>query len=83
MLSSVLRSPTAIQVNISIMRAFSIMRQMITGYDEILKRIEELEISTDAQFTEVYEALTRLLSTPSPKPRRPIGFRTIGVEEDV
>ncbi len=58
------------------------MRQMITGYDEILKRIEELEISTDAQFTEVYEALTRLLSSPSPIPRMPIGFRTIEVEED-
>ena len=42
-LSGVLRSPIAIQVNISIMRAFVALRQMITGYQELLKRIEELE----------------------------------------
>jgi RNA polymerase primary sigma factor len=44
-LSGVLRSPIAIQVNISIMRAFVALRQMITGYQELLKRIEELEES--------------------------------------
>lgn len=49
MLSSVFHSPTAIQVNIAIMRAFVLMQQMITGYEELRKRIEELEISTDAQ----------------------------------
>ena len=47
MLSTVLRSQTAIDVNISIMRAFVLMRQMVIGYDELLKRIEELEESTD------------------------------------
>ena len=62
MLSSVLRSQTAIDVNISIMRAFVLMRQMSIGYEELLKRIEELEQSTDAQFSEVYQALTQLLS---------------------
>ena len=56
-LSGVLRSPIAIQVNISIMRAFVALRQMITGYQELLKRIEELEESTDAQFSEIYLAL--------------------------
>ena len=76
MLSSVLRSQTAIEVNISIMRAFVALRQMITGYQELLKRIEELEESTDAQFSEVYQALTQLLSKPEPKPRKPIGYRT-------
>ena len=45
MLSSVLRSQTAIDVNISIMRAFVLMRQMSIGYEELLKRIEELEQS--------------------------------------
>ena len=44
-LSSVLRSQTAIDVNISIMRAFVLMRQMSIGYEELLKRIEELEQS--------------------------------------
>lgn len=74
-LSGVLRSPIAIQVNISIMRAFVALRQMITGYQELLKRIEELEESTDAQFSEIYQALTQLLSKPEPKPRKPIGYR--------
>lgn len=75
-LSGVLRSPIAIQVNISIMRAFVALRQMITGYQELLKRIEELEESTDVQFSEIYQALTQLLSKPEPKPRNPIGYRT-------
>ena len=76
MLSSVLRSKVALEVNISIMRAFVLMRQMSIGYEELLKRIEELEQSTDAQFSEVYQALTQLLSKPQPKPRKPIGYRT-------
>ena len=75
MLSTVLRSQTAIDVNISIMRAFVLMRQMVIGYDELLKRIEELEESTDAQFSEIYQALPQLLSKPDPKPRKPIGYR--------
>jgi hypothetical protein len=76
MLSSVLRSSTAIQVNIAIMRAFVLMRRMIAGYEELLRRIEELEISTDAQFSEIYLALTELLSKKlsDEKPRRQIGF---------
>lgn len=78
MLSSVLRSPTPIQVNIAIMRAFVLMRQMIIGYEELLKRIEELETSTDAQFSELYQALTELLSKKQleEKPRPRIGYRS-------
>ena len=77
MLSSVLRSKVAIEVNISIMRAFVLMRQMAIGYEELLKRIEELEVSTDAQFNELYQALTQLLSqSKQQKERRPIGFVT-------
>lgn len=75
MLSSVLRSKVAIEVNISIMRAFVLMRQMAIGYEELLKRIEELEVSTDAQFNELYQALTQLLSqSKQQKERRPVGF---------
>jgi len=70
MLSSVLRSKVAIEVNISIMRAFVLMRQMVIGY-------EELEVSTDAQFNELYQALTQLLSqSKQQKERRPVGFVT-------
>lgn len=77
MLSSVLRSKVAIEVNISIMRAFVLMRQMAIGYEELSKRIEELEVSTDAQFNELYQALTQLLSqSKQQKERRPVGFVT-------
>ena len=77
MLSSVLRSKVAIEVNISIMRAFVLMRQMVIGYEELLKRIEELEVSTDAQFNELYQALTQLLSqSQQQREHRPIGFAT-------
>ena len=77
MLSSVLRSKVAIEVNISIMRAFVLMRQMAVGYEELLKRIEELEVSTDAQFNELYQVLTQLLSqSKQQKERRPVGFVT-------
>ena len=70
MLSSVLRSKVAIEVNISIMRAFVLMRQMVIGY-------KELEVSTDAQFNELYQALTQLLSqSKQQKERRPVGFVT-------
>ena len=77
MLSSVLRSKIAVGVNISIMRAFVIMRQMVIGYEELLRRIEELEVSTDAQFNELYQALTqRLNQSKQQKERRPVGFVT-------
>ncbi|RHK81610.1 ORF6N domain-containing protein [Phocaeicola vulgatus] len=77
MLSSVLRSKVAIEVNISIMRAFVLMRQMAIGNEELSRRIEELEVSTDAQFNELYQALTQLLSqSKQQKERRPVGFVT-------
>ncbi|MDR1370995.1 MAG: ORF6N domain-containing protein [Dysgonamonadaceae bacterium] len=76
MLASVLRSDIAVKVSIRIIRAFIAMRQMIIGYEELRQRIEQLEISTDAQFAEVYQALTELPSRREAenKPRRPVGF---------
>lgn len=83
MLSSVLRSKIAIEVNISIMRAFVLMRQMVIGYEELLRRIEELEVSTDAQFNELYQALTQLLSqSKQQKERRPVGFVAYNRDKD-
>lgn len=77
MLSSVLRSKVAIEVNISIMRGFRPHAPMVIGYEELLRRIEELEVSTDAQFNELYQALTQLLSqSKQQKERRPVGFVT-------
>ncbi|WP_297096271.1 ORF6N domain-containing protein [uncultured Draconibacterium sp.] len=77
MLSSVLRSPIAIEINISIMRAFVLMREMALGYDELLKRIEQLEISTNAQFSEIYHALTELMKNPEKVERNPIGYKSV------
>ena len=75
MLSSVLRSQTAIEVNISIMRAFVLMRRIAMNYEELLKRIEELELNTDSRFNEIYQTLTQLLSIPEEqRERRPIGY---------
>lgn len=76
MLSSTLHSKTAIDMNIAIMRAFVAMRRMIHGYEELLHRIEELEVSTDEQFNELYKALTALLADAEErrKPRNPVGF---------
>lgn len=75
-LSGILRSSVAVQVNISIMRAFVDMRRMIMGYEELTKRIEELEISSDVQFNEIYQALTELASkrATEEKSRKPIGY---------
>ena len=80
MLSSVLRSQSAIEINISIMRAFVLMRQLAIGYDELLKRIEQLEINTNLQFSEIYQALTELMKEPEKVERNPIGYREVKKE---
>ena len=73
MLSSVLKSDRAIQVNIQIMRAFTKMRQMIFGNTELRKEIEELRADTDGKFRIVFETLDQLLFIEN-KPRKKIGF---------
>jgi len=72
-LSSIMKSQTTIDVDMSIIRAFVLMKQMAVGYEELLKRIEELEESTDAQFSEKYQVLMHLL--PEVIQRKPIGFK--------
>jgi hypothetical protein len=74
MLSSVLRSRTAIQVNIQIMRAFTRLRQMIFDNAELRKEIEELRGETEDKFQIVFEALDQLLAHDE-KPKKKIGFR--------
>ena len=66
MLSSVLRSKVAIEVNISIMRAFVLMRQMAIGYEELSRRIEELEVST-AELLSVQLSVATGETCPCPK----------------
>lgn len=74
MLSSVLRSPRAIRVNIEIMRAFVHLRRMLGANGELARKINALEHKYDGQFQVVFEAIRELM-TPSRSPRRPIGFR--------
>ena len=73
MLSSVLNSKRAIQVNIQIMRAFTQLRQMLSTHEDLKKNIEEMEKKYDQQFQIVFEAIKQLLETES-KPRKKIGF---------
>ncbi len=75
MLSSVLRSRRAVDVNIEIMRAFVRLRQMLAAHKELARRLDELEEKYDAQFKGVFDAIRRLMSPAAPKRRR-IGFRT-------
>jgi len=72
MLSSVLRSKTAIQVNIQIMRAFTKMRQLIFDNAELRKEIENLRADVDGKFQVVFETLDQLLTVDS-KPKK-IGY---------
>jgi hypothetical protein len=73
MLSSVLKSKRAIQVNIQIMRTFTRFRQMLEGHKELQKKIEAMEEKYDEQFRVVFEAIKQLI-TEEEKPKRKIGF---------
>ena len=75
MLSSVLHSQRAIQVNIEIMRAFIRLRQMLATHIELARKLDALERRYDSQFKQVFDAIRQLMAPPEPK-RRPIGFRT-------
>lgn len=75
MLSSVLRSRRAIQVNIEIMRAFIRLRQMIGSQAELARKLDTLEKKYDTQFKNVFEAIRRLMAPPEPK-KSTIGFQT-------
>jgi len=73
MLSSVLHSPRAVQVNIEIMRAFVRLRQMLATNADLARKLAALEKKYDAQFKVVFEAIRELMSPPE-KPRHRIGF---------
>ena len=73
MLSSVLNSTRAIQVNIQIMRTFTKLREMLLTHKDLQRKIEEMEKKYDHQFKIVFDAIKQLL-TPPVKPRRKIGF---------
>ena len=75
MLSSVLHSDTAIQVNIQIMRAFVQIRRLAVTVADIRRRVDAMEGKYDQQFTAVFSAIRELLNPPEPpKPNRRLGF---------
>lgn len=74
MLSSVLGSERAIQVNISIMRAFTQLRGMLATHADLARKMESLERKYDGQFREIFEAIRELMAPPAPA-KKPIGFR--------
>ena len=74
MLSSVLNSERAIQVNIQIIRTFTKLREMILTHKELQKKIESMESKYDYQFKIVFDAIKQLLKPPE-KPKKRIGYR--------
>ncbi|MCD4790993.1 MAG: ORF6N domain-containing protein [Bacteroidales bacterium] len=75
MLSGVLRSEKAINVNISIMRAFVQMRVLIDENKDLKKKLDEMESKYDQQFRVVFEAIRQLIEKKN-EPRNPVGFKT-------
>jgi hypothetical protein len=73
MLSSVLKSKRAIQVNIQIMRTFTQLRKMLSTHEDLKRKIESMEKKYDQQFQIVFEAIKQLLSEED-KPKKKIGF---------
>ena len=74
MLSSVLKSKRAVQVNVEIMRAFVRLRDMIGHNRELAGRLDALESKYDRHFKAVFDAIRELMAPPAPAPRRRIGF---------
>ena len=76
MLSGVLNSPRAVQVNIAIMRAFVQLRQMLSSHADLSRKLAALEGKYDKQFRVVFDVIRELM-TEKKKPKREIGFHTL------
>ncbi len=75
MISGVLRSEKAVQINIMIMRAFVKMRELIDENKELKSKLDELENKYDQQFQVVFDALRKIIVKEN-EPRKSIGFKT-------
>ena len=73
MLSSVLRSARAVQVNVEIMRTFVRLHQILASNAQLARKLDTLEKKYDAQFKVVFNAIRELM-TPSEPKKRKIGF---------
>lgn len=74
MLSSVLNSEQAIQVNIRIMRAFAAIKREVLTYAALKRKIDDMEKRYDSQFSAIFEAIRELINPQPAKPKREIGF---------
>lgn len=75
MLSSVLKSKRAVQVNIAIMRTFVRLREILSTHKKLARKLQELEQRYDGQFKVVFNAIRQLMA-PTPEPDKPkIGFQ--------
>ena len=74
MLSSVLRSPRAVAVNVEIMRAFVRLRRLLESNVELSRRLDALERPYDGKFRAIFDAIRELM-TPPRKPAKRIGFQ--------
>jgi hypothetical protein len=74
MLSGVLRSQQAVQVNVEIMRAFARLRQIVTQQVDLARKLNALEQRYDGQFKVVFDALRELMATSPDDEARRIGF---------
>jgi phage regulator Rha-like protein len=75
MLSSILSSEKAVQMNIQIIKTFVQLRRIANNYEGLMDKIQQMESQTNEQFSEIYEVLQRLLSKPEEKPRTKIGYK--------
>ena len=80
MLSSVLKSPAAIEVNIAIMRTFASLRKLSVNFQEVMRIVQEMQGQYDAQFEKIFEVLEHLVNPPNP-PRERIGFTSYREKE--
>jgi hypothetical protein len=81
MLSSVLKSKKAIEMNLTIIRTYVALRKMAINYKDIMMKLEKMEALYDDKFKEIYTALKYLLTQPQ-EPIKRIGFKIQGQEEE-
>jgi hypothetical protein len=74
MLSGVLRSQRAIDVNVEIMRTFVRLRQMLASNAQLARKLDALEKKYDTQFKVVFDAIRQLMAPPHRPDKRKIGF---------
>ncbi len=76
MLSSVLRSKRAVQVNIEIMRAFVRLRGILASHADLARKLDGLEKKYDSQFRVIFDAIRELMEPPPESRRKPIGYKS-------